>query len=76
VRQLVMAGEGNGDAFVGVAGLVVGGALAHGMGLAAAPATADAAGGPTAAGQRAVAIAIALVLVYATAMRGAKPAVG
>ena len=36
----MMAGEGNGDAFVGCAGLVVGGALAHTLQLASAPATA------------------------------------
>ena len=44
VRLIVLTGEGNGDAFVAVVGLVVGGALAHTLGLAAAPASAAAAG--------------------------------
>src|SRR6185503_18395569 len=33
VRQIVMTGEGNGDAFVSVAGMVVGASLAHALGL-------------------------------------------
>jgi uncharacterized protein len=81
VRQLVMTGEGNGDAFVVVAGLVTGGALSHTLGLASvvsAPATAAApaiAGGPTDAGQTAVVAGLALCLAYGVAMtRAAKSA--
>jgi YedE family putative selenium metabolism protein len=64
VRQIVMAGEGNGDAFVGCGGLLLGGALAHTLGLASAPATANAAGGPTSAGQWAVALLLVAVFVF------------
>lgn len=79
VRQLVMTGEGNGDAFVVVAGLVTGGALSHTLGLASVPAaaaTASAAavaGGPTDAGRKAVVVGIVLCLSYGLAMtrRGA-----
>lgn len=71
VRQIVMAGEGNGDAFVGVAGLVVGGALAHALQLASVPATAMAAGGPTAAGKWAVVGALVFAIVYAAAISAA-----
>ncbi|MCA9321394.1 MAG: YedE-related selenium metabolism membrane protein, partial [Planctomycetes bacterium] len=45
VRQIVMCGEGNGDAFVTTMGLVVGGALSHTLGLASSGL------GPTPAGQ-------------------------
>ena len=34
VRQIIMAGEGNGDAFMTVMGLLVGGALSHTLGIA------------------------------------------
>ncbi len=72
VRQIVMAGEGNGDAFVGCAGLVVGGALAHTLQLASAPATAQALGGASANGKLVVAGLLVLVLAYAFAMAKAK----
>jgi len=58
VRQLVMAGEGNADAFVGVAGLATGGALAHTLGLASVAASATDAGGSTPAGRTAVVIGL------------------
>ncbi len=64
VRQVVMAGEGNGDAFVTASGILAGGALAHTMGLAAAPATADLAGGVPFAGKVAVACGIGFTLAY------------
>jgi len=72
VRQIVMAGEGNGDAMVGVAGLVTGGALAHSLSLAGVPDTAAAAGGVPWAGRCAVVGALVLVLGYGLAMRGSK----
>ncbi len=62
VRQMVMAGEGNGDAFVTVMGLVVGGALAHTLGVASSTA------GTTPAGRWVVALGIPLVLAYAVAV--------
>jgi len=58
LRQLVLAGEGNADSAVTVAGLVTGGALAHNFSLASS------AGGPTFNGQIAVALGfLALALI-------------
>lgn len=68
VRQIVMAGEGNGDAFVGCAGLVVGGAIAHSLQLASIPATQLAGGGATANGKLVVVGLLVSVLLYAVAM--------
>lgn len=59
VRQLVMTGEGNGDAFITVAGILAGGALAHNLGLAASGK------GTTPAGQAAVAIGLVVAVLYA-----------
>ena len=59
VRQIVMAGEGNGDAFLTTAGLVVGGALAHNWGIASTGA------GTTAAGRWAVLLGLAISVGYA-----------
>ena len=61
LRQLVMAGEGNTDSAVTVVGLLVGAAFAHNFGLASSAA------GPTANGQIAVIIGIAVVAVIACA---------
>jgi YedE family putative selenium metabolism protein len=72
VRQMTMAGEGNGDAFVTVAGLVVGGAVAHAFKLVSAPTTAAAAGGPTDAGKTAVVVGLALAAIYGFAMSGTR----
>ena len=68
VRQMVMAGEGNGDAFVTVAGLTVGGALAHAWGVVSIPASATAAGGSTPAGRTAALVGLALALAYGFAV--------
>jgi YedE family putative selenium metabolism protein len=68
VRQLVMAGEGNGDAWLAVVGLLLGGALAHTMGLASTAA------GPTAPGRIAVAIGWAFALAYAVGVVRARAA--
>lgn len=62
VRQMVMAGEGNGDAFVTVAGLVVGGAIAHNLGIVSS------AEGATEAGRWAVAVGLVVSLAYAAAI--------
>ncbi len=67
VRQVVMAGEGNGDAFVTAAGILAGGALAHTLGAAAAPATAEAIGGVGPAGQAAVVLGWILCAGYGLA---------
>jgi hypothetical protein len=58
VRQIVLAGEGNGDGFVTVIGLLLGGALAHNMGLASSGA------GTTTAGRWAVVIGLTISLAY------------
>lgn len=69
LRQLILAGEGNSDSAVTVAGYFVGAAFAHNFGLASA-ATAVAedgavTGGPTAAGKIATAAALAVMLAVA-----------
>jgi hypothetical protein len=56
---MVMAGEGNGDAWLAVLGLVLGGALSQNLGLVSSPA------GPTAAGKTAVLVGLAFALAYA-----------
>ncbi len=71
VRQLVMAGEGNGDAFVGCMGLVFGAALAHGLGLVATPMTAQAAGGPADGSPRVIAALMLATTWYALAVERA-----
>lgn len=70
VRLVVLTGEGNGDAFVAVMGLLVGGALAHTLGLSAKPATALAAGGPAFAGKVALSVGLVLAIAYAASMTG------
>ena len=45
LRQLILAGSGNGDSAVAVLGMIVGAAFSHNFGLAGAAASADAAGG-------------------------------
>ena len=62
VRQMVMAGEGNGDAFMTVAGLVVGGGAAHSLGLASSGA------GTTPGGRIAVVAGLVLALLYAASV--------
>ncbi len=75
VRQIVLTGEGNADAFAGTAGLVAGGALAHTLGLVSVAASAEAAGGATSAGKVAVGIGLLFAIVYGLAVtRGARSA--
>lgn len=62
VRQIVMTGEGNGDAFIAVAGILVGGALAHNLGLASSGA------GTTPAGRIAVVAGLVLATAYAASV--------
>jgi len=68
VRQMVMAGEGNGDAFVAVLGIVTGGALAHNLGIVSSAA------GATAAGRWTVAIGIVASVAYAASIARASRA--
>jgi len=58
VRQMVMAGEGHGDAFVTVLGILAGGAVAHGLGMVSSPA------GTTAMGREAVGAGLVFALAY------------
>lgn len=74
VRQIVMAGEGNADAFVGVAGLAAGGAVAHSLGLVAAAAGATDPGGALPAGRVAVVAGFAIAAAYAFAIVRARAA--
>jgi hypothetical protein len=62
VRQLVMAGEGHGDALVTCGGILLGGAIAHDLGLASSAA------GPTQGGMWAVGLGLAWAIAYALAM--------
>lgn len=77
LRQLISASEGNTDSAVTVIGLIAGAAFAHNFGLAASP------NGVPAAGQAAVLIGFAVVLVIAffvckanLAVRGVKADAG
>ena len=62
VRQVVLVGEGNGDAMVTAAGILVGAVLAHPLQLASTPA------GTTSGGRIAVLVGLAVCLGYATAL--------
>lgn len=61
-RQLIAAGQGSSDAGVVILGMMFGAAFCHNFGLAAKPATAEAAGGPGPAGMTAVGVGIAICL--------------
>lgn len=58
VRQIVLTGEGNGDAFVTTIGILVGGAMAHGIGLSSSPM------GTTSAGRYAIVLGLVLAAAY------------
>ncbi len=60
LRQMVAAGQGDGDATITVMGLLAGAALCHGFGLTAAPAGPETDGGPAFAGKVAVLVGIAV----------------
>ena len=62
LRQLILAGEGNGDSAVTVLGMVVGAAVSHNFGLAGAASSADSAGGVKPAGRTAIFIGLAVLL--------------
>ena len=65
LRQLILAGSGNGDSAVTDFGMIVGAAFAHNFGLAGAAASADAAGGVGIKGR--IAVVIGLVVMAAIA---------
>ena len=62
VRQVVLSGEGNGDAFVTAAGILIGGALAHSLQLASTGP------GTTERGRAAVLAGLAICVAYAVAV--------
>jgi len=70
-RQLVAAGQGHGDAAMCVMGLLAGAALCHNFGLAAAPATAESIGGPSAEGMAAVLLGLVVCAVLGLTCRRA-----
>jgi YedE family putative selenium metabolism protein len=63
VRQVVMAGEGNGDAFCTVAGIAGGGMVSHGLGMASTGA------GTTELGHIATIVGIVIAILYAWCAR-------
>lgn len=67
VRQIVLTGEGNGDAFTTVAGLVVGGAIAHNFGWVSTAASPAGPGGATEGGKAAIVVGVVLALAFAVA---------
>ncbi|MBQ1280952.1 MAG: YedE-related selenium metabolism membrane protein, partial [Oscillospiraceae bacterium] len=63
LRQLILAGSGNGDSTVTVFGMIVGAAISHNFKLAGAAASADAAGGVGTNGRIAIIVGIVVFLV-------------
>ena len=63
LRQLILAGSGNGDSAVTVLGMIVGAAVSHNFGLAGAAASADAAGGVGIKGRVAIIIGFVVFAV-------------
>ena len=63
LRQLILAGSGNGDSAVAVLGMIVGAAVSHNFGLAGAAASADAAGGVGTKGRIAIIIGFVVFAV-------------
>ena len=63
LRQLILAGSGNGDSAVAVLGMIVGAAFSHNFGLAGAAASADSAGGVGIKGRVAIIIGFVVFAV-------------
>ena len=63
LRQLILAGSGNGDSAIAVLGMIVGAAFSHNFGLAGAAASADAAGGVGIKGRIAIIIGFVVFAV-------------
>lgn len=73
-RQIILSGEGDGDAGIFFIGMLVGAAMSHNFSLAAAPAMGGKAGGPEGYGQVAVIIGIVVCLLIGLLMREPKRA--
>jgi YedE family putative selenium metabolism protein len=71
-RQIILSGEGDGDAGIFFIGMLVGAAMAHNFALAAAPAMNGKTGGPGRYGQVAVVVGIVLCLLIGWLMREPK----
>jgi YedE family putative selenium metabolism protein len=67
VRLIVLTGEGNGDAMVTAAGILLGGAAAHTLDIVSKPT------GATPNGQVAVVVGLVLCTAYAVAVTAARP---
>ena len=63
LRQLILAGSGNGDSAVTVLGMIVGAAFSHNFGLAGAAANAESAGGVGPKGRVAIIIGFVVMAV-------------
>ena len=63
LRQLILAGSGNGDSAVTVLGMIVGAAFSHNFGLAGAAANAESAGGVGPKGRIAIIIGFVVMAV-------------
>lgn len=63
LRQLILAGEGNGDSAVTVLGMITGAAISHNFGLAGVGATKEAAGGVKPEGRIAIFIGLGVLLL-------------
>lgn len=63
LRQLILAGSGNGDSAVTVLGMIVGAAFSHNFGLAGAAANAESAGGVGIKGRVAIIIGFVVMAV-------------
>ena len=63
LRQLILAGSGNGDSAVTVLGMIVGAAFSHNFGLAGAAANAESAGGVGPKGRGAIIIGFVVMAV-------------
>jgi YedE family putative selenium metabolism protein len=72
VRQVVMTGEGNGDAFVTVLGILVGAGVAHHAGWVSTFDGPKGPGGATAGGQAAVVVGLVVTLLYGWAVARAR----
>jgi len=74
-RQLVLAGQGSGDSAITFLGMLIGAAVAHNFGIAAAGASATSSGGPALHGKIVLLVCIAVLLILAfTQKRGEKQA--
>lgn len=64
LRQLILAGEGNGDSFISVLGMFMGAAISHNFGLAGVAASASSQGGATLGGKIAVILSLIFLVLH------------